>query len=338
MLLRRGLQTDRERRLIGGALEAAERAKVLVQRLLAFSRRQPLQTSAVDIAQLIEGMAELVSSTIGPQIKVAVEIAPDLTPAVADPNQLEMAILNLSMNARDAMDSGGVLRISAGHETVPPGHATELPPGDYVRLSVADTGAGMDEATRARAIEPFFSTKGIGKGTGLGLSMVHGLASQLGGVLTVTSTKGVGTNVELWLPASSDPAHPAARTDGDVTLKKAAGVVLLVDDEDLARASTAEMLADLGYKVIQAPSAEAALRLFDQGVKADVVVTDHLMPGKTGVDLAREVQTRRLGAPVVIISGYADLEEVAPDLPRLAKPFRQAELATILTTVERKQA
>ncbi|MDQ3143611.1 MAG: PAS domain-containing protein, partial [Pseudomonadota bacterium] len=210
LLQRRGLGDAREQRLIEGALQSAERARVLVQRLLAFARRQPLLPSAVDVADLIAGMAELVASTSGPNIKLEVAVADDLPPALADPNQLEMAILNLAVNARDAMRDGGTLTIAAADEQVAPGHRSGLTPGRFVHLSVADNGAGMDDATVARAIEPFFSTKGIGKGTGLGLSMVHGLASQLGGALAVSSKPGLGTRVDLWLPVSAAPADEAA--------------------------------------------------------------------------------------------------------------------------------
>jgi PAS domain S-box-containing protein len=175
MLVRRGVGSDRERRLIDGALQSAERAKTLVQRLLAFARRQPLQPKAIDIRSLVTDMADLIASTSGPRIGVRMALSENLPPALADPNQLEMAVLNLAVNARDAMPDGGTLTISAVRESVSAGHRSKLRQGHYIRLSVEDTGIGMDEATLARAIEPFFSTKGIGKGTGLGLSMVHGL-------------------------------------------------------------------------------------------------------------------------------------------------------------------
>jgi PAS domain S-box-containing protein len=178
MLQRKGLG-EREQRMIAGAVQSADRARILVQRLLAFARRQPLQLVSVDIAKLVTDMGGLVSSTTGPQIRVAVETAENMPLAKADPNQLEMAILNLAVNARDAMPDGGTLRIAAEPEKVNPGHRSGLHTGHYVRLSVADTGAGMDEIILARAVEPFFSTKGVGKGTGLGLSMVHGLALHL---------------------------------------------------------------------------------------------------------------------------------------------------------------
>ena len=197
---------EREQRLIGVAAQSAERAKTLVQRLLAFSRRQPLQPVAVDLGDLVSNMAGLVSSTTGPQIRVVVDVADDLPHARADPNQVEMALLNLSVNARDAMPNGGTLRISASARTVERAEA-RAEAGRYVCLSVADTGVGMDDVTLARAVEPFFSTKGFGKGTGLGLSMVHGLASQLGGALAIRSKLGLGTNVELWLPQTEDKAR-----------------------------------------------------------------------------------------------------------------------------------
>jgi len=189
-------------RVIAGAAQSAERAKTLVQRLLAFARRQPLQPVPVDIPKLVRGMGELVASTTGPNIVVTVEATNDLPPAKADPNQLEMALLNLAVNARDAMPDGGTLTISAAAVTMQANGIGQLAAGQYICLSVADTGIGMDAETAARAIEPFFSTKGIGRGTGLGLSMVHGLASQLGGELVVRSEAGIGTTMELWLPQS----------------------------------------------------------------------------------------------------------------------------------------
>ena len=325
-LNRRGLGDARERRLIEGALQSADRARTLVQRLLAFARRQPLQPRSVDVAALVTDMGHLIASTAGPQIKVVVECRADLPLARADPNQLEMALLNLSVNARDAMPGGGTLRITVSRETLGFRRNSTLAPGDYIRLSVADSGTGMDEATVARAIEPFFSTKGVGKGTGLGLSMAHGLASQLGGALTIASKPGLGTNVDLWLPVTAEgedaePAEPPAASLNH------SGVALLVDDEVLVRASTAHMLGELGYEVVEAGSADEALHLLDAGGDFDLLVTDHLMPGKTGADLAHEIRYLRPALPVLIISGYAEEDGIEPDLPRLTKPFLQNELA-----------
>jgi len=330
MLQRKGLGGERERRLIAGAAQSAERAKTLVQRLLAFARRQPLQSVPVDVAKLVTGMAELVSSTTGPQIKVVVDASEDLPPALADPNQLEMALLNLAVNARDAMPEGGTLRISASAEAVGHDQQSPLRPGAYLKLSVADTGTGMDEATLARAVEPFFSTKGIGRGTGLGLSMVHGLASQLGGALTLRSQQGLGTNVELWLPQSKSLPEVAEPQPDAAAEPHGRGTALLVDDEELVRMSTADMLQDLGYDVIEAASAEDALRLFNGGERVDLLVTDHLMPGMTGADLARAVRAARPELPVLLVSGYAESEGITADLPRLTKPFRKDELAASL--------
>jgi PAS domain S-box-containing protein len=329
LLQRRGTGDERTQRTIAGALASAERAKTLVQRLLAFARRQPLQPTSIDIRQLVVGMADLLDSTTGPQVRVIVEVADALPSAIGDANQLEMALLNLAVNARDAMPDGGTITIGAAAEEILKGHESDLPSGHYVRLSVTDTGAGMDKAILKRAIEPFFSTKGIGKGTGLGLSMVHGLVAQLGGAMAISSKPGLGTRVDLWLRLADEPAE-VGRHDPQRPLIAATGTALLVDDEDLVRASTAEMLNDLGYAVIEAASAEDALRLVAEGLQPDLLVTDHLMPGMDGVELARTLKQRIPALRQLIISGYAEGEGLAPDLPRLEKPFRRDDLAETL--------
>jgi CheY-like chemotaxis protein len=334
LLQRRGIGGEREQRLIEGAIQSADRAKTLVQRLLAFARRQPLQPTAVDVGGLVRGMADLLGSTTGPQVRVVVEAADDLPPAKADPNQLEMALLNLGVNARDAMPNGGTLRITADWERVAPEHRSGLAQGEYIRLSVADTGIGMDEATKKRAVEPFFSTKGVGKGTGLGLSMVHGLASQLGGALAIQSQLGVGTHIELWLPLSEAPMQLSKPTGLPLSTDVAKGTALLVDDEKLVRMSTADMLIDLGFVVIEAGSAEEALQLLNGGMHADLLVTDHLMPGMNGTDLARVVRSASPDVRVLIVSGYAEMEGVDADLPRLTKPFRNADLIAKLSEMD----
>ncbi|MGE5723258.1 MAG: ATP-binding protein, partial [Sphingomonadales bacterium] len=332
---RRQVGSERDQRLIAAALESAERAKTLVQRLLAFARRQPLQTGAIDIAGLLEGMSELVSSTVGPQIRLVVDAEPNLAPARSDANQLEMAILNLAVNARDAMPDGGMLTIRAALEQVGAGHASSLAAGAYVRLTIADTGVGMDEATLAKAVEPFFSTKGVGKGTGLGLSMVHGLMSQLGGAMQISSARGHGTTIALFLPVAAESGGGEAVGSVQAGSAEArAGTVLLVDDADLVRASTAEVLRDLGYSVVEAASAKEAMdHLANNAV--DYVVTDHLMPEVSGLELARTIASRADAPPVLVVSGYADLDEISADFPRLAKPFRQDELASALASLRR---
>ncbi|HYD11453.1 MAG TPA: PAS domain S-box protein [Allosphingosinicella sp.] len=337
LLHQRALGGERERRLIEGALQSAERAKTLVQRLLAFARRQPLQPRSVDLSELAGNMAELIASTSGPRVKVSVDVPPDLPPVQADPNQLEMAILNLAVNARDAMPDGGSLSIAACEEMVSDAHRSGLPHGRYIRLSVADTGIGMDEETLKRAVEPFFSTKGVGRGTGLGLSMVHGLAAQLGGAVALQSKPAVGTCVELWLPIGTgrDAAMEIVAESGSAS---AAGTVLLVDDEELIRLSTADMLGELGYAVVESCSAEEALSLVQGGLHFDLLVTDHLMPGMTGTDLARRLREARPSLPVLVVSGYAEADGVAPDLARLTKPFRRAELAAALSGLAQRNA
>ncbi len=331
LLQRRGLGGERERRLIDGALQSAERARTLVQRLLAFARRQPLRTGPVDLSALIAGMADLVSTTAGPRIEVVCDAPADLPHVQADTNQLEMALLNLSVNARDAMPDGGRLILSASREIIGSGHRLQLQPGPYVRLSVTDTGRGMDEATLARAIEPFFSTKGQGRGTGLGLSMAHGLASQLGGALTIASQPLEGTVVELWLPVSIGAAQSRPPPRHATTRPGQAQTVLLVDDEALARASTATMLVDLGYQVLEAASAGEAVAIVESGRHIDLLITDQLMPGLPGVELARVFRERRPGPPVLIVTGYA--QALPSDLPHLSKPFRHDGLAAAIASL-----
>jgi signal transduction histidine kinase len=337
MLQRKGFGDARAQRLIDGALQSAERAKTLVQRLLAFARRQPLQAQAVDVVGLVRGMEDLLQSTVGPRIRIEFDLEPGLPSGMADTNQLEMALLNLAVNSRDAMPEGGTLTVTARSETLPDGHAPALPPGLYLRLCVHDTGLGMDEATRCQATEPFFSTKGVGRGTGLGLSMVHGLAAQLGGALTLESEPGHGTTIKIWLPVADQDAA-AAPPQADPVLRTGTGTVLLVDDEDLVRASTADMLTELGYRVVEAQTAEAALRKIDQGLEVDLLVTDHLMPGMTGADLARALGSKRPKLPVLLISGYAETEGVGVEFTRLTKPFRQGELAAALGELNGKLA
>ena len=331
LLHRRQLGGPREQMLIDGALQSAERAKTLVQRLLAFARRQPLNPTAVDIGKLVGGLENLFVSTLGPHISLDIKIDKTLPSARGDANQLEMALLNLSVNARDAMPESGKLVISASLDEVEIGQRPDLAPGEYILLAVNDNGSGMDTETLTRSIEPFFSTKGIGKGTGLGLSMVHGLASQLGGSMTVTSELGEGTTVMIWLPVTEAENEPIGRPTAKAEPRRFSGTVLLVDDEPVVRGSTSDMLSDMGFDVIEAGSAEKAIIMLDQLPDIQLLVTDHLMPGMTGAKLAETFRTQRPGVPALIITGYAEADGVPIDLPRLNKPFRQSELAAILT-------
>ncbi len=335
MLHRHGVGGAREQRLISAAFESAQRAKVLVQRLLAFARRQPLQAAIIDVGALVKGLTDLVKSTIGPQVMLNVDVSDPVPNAKADPNQLEMAILNLAVNARDAINGAGVIKISVSSRMLTAGETADLAAGCYVQLVVADTGHGMDAATLARAVEPFFSTKGVGKGTGLGLSMAHGLACQLGGGLTIESQPGQGTQVSIWLPASDEGPSAGQHAHGQ-RRSLSAGIALLVDDEESIRLSTADMLTELGFLVHEAPSAEAALADIDAGLTPDVLITDHLMPGMTGVELARRVKERRPQTKILIISGFAEVDGIDPSLPRLTKPFVQSDLAAAMADLQHK--
>ena len=321
----------RSGRLLNNALKAADRARTLVQRLLGFARRQTLQTEAVDIVRLISGMRDLISSSIGPTIEVAIEPEGELPLAVVDPNQLELAILNLCVNARDAMPDGGRLSIAVCRESVAAGVVPGLSPGDYVRLSVIDDGCGMDAATLSRAIEPFYSTKEIGRGTGLGLSMVHGLAAQLGGGFAIRSELGKGTSVILYLPVAASGASEAGVVASGSSGKSERRLsILLVDDEDLVRFATAEMARELGHKVTEAGSGTEALEVLAEGIKIDAVVTDYKMPRMDGAALAERIRESQPSMPVLIITGYTGISDETLNLPRLAKPFGQSELAAAL--------
>lgn len=326
-LLRRDTKGDKARRerWIDAALDAAGRARTLVQRLLAFARRQPLKSVPIDIAALLADLGGLVSSTFGPTIQLVVHAPAGLPPVLADANQLEMALLNLCVNARDAMPAGGTLTLSAGPVARFDPALSDLSDGEYVRVAVSDTGSGMDAETLARAIEPFFSTKGTGRGTGLGLSMVHGLASQLNGKLVISSTVDVGTTIELILPVAQGQQDEAGVAEQPVA-KVASRRVLLVDDDDAARGAVREMLEALGFVVSEADSGGAGLALLSTN-EFDHLVTDHLMPGMDGVELIAQARSSHPDLPVLIVSGYADLTDIPVDLPRLAKPFRIDELA-----------
>ncbi|MEO6224492.1 MAG: ATP-binding protein [Sphingomicrobium sp.] len=324
-----GDSDPRTARLLGNALQAADRAKTLLQRLLGFARRQSLQTQAIDLPALISGMRDLIASSVGPTIDVQFRLQPGVPPAMVDPNQLELAILNLTVNARDAMPDGGTLTITADEVAMGPRAAPKLTPGLYIRLSVIDAGSGMDAATLARAIEPFYSTKEFGRGTGLGLSMVHGLAAQLGGGFALTSEPGEGTQVDLYLPVASEGAAvDQRRATQPVELVGRKLRVLLVDDEEIVRVATAEMIRDLGHQVEEASGGAEALALLAEGYEADAVVTDYMMPGMDGGVLAARLKTAYPDLPVLLITGYTGPSDQVMHLPRVAKPFGQSEIAT----------
>ena len=321
----------RSARLLSNALTAADRAKTLLQRLLGFARRQALRPQAVDIAALLAGMRDLIASSVGPTIELRIRSEPALPSALVDANQLELAVLNLCVNARDAMPNGGALTILADEIAVGPRSSPKLKPGLYVRLSVIDAGCGMDADTLARAIEPFYSTKEFGRGTGLGLSMVHGLAGQLGGGFDLSSEPGEGTRVDLYLPVAAEdaPAH-SHRATVPVPLLDRRLTVLLVDDEEIVRIATAEMIRDLGHEVEEAGSGAEALAQLESGLRVDVLVTDYMMPGMDGGLLARRVAKAHPGIPVLLITGYTGPTSAVMHLPRLAKPFGQAEIGTAI--------
>lgn len=325
-------------RYLDNAMTAAERGATLTQRMLAFARKQELKFQGVDCVALVRGMAELLRTTLGAAVSIETQFPAVMRTAHADPAQLELALLNLAVNARDAMPDGGRIIIDAAEVEVTDAARPDLRDGTYIRLSVIDEGEGMDAATLSRAREPFFTTKGVGKGTGLGLSMVHGFAQQCGGSLTIASEVRQGTTVSLWLPvAQTDNAAPVVALLEEIGDETAPLVILAVDDDDLVLTNTAGMLEHLGHTVFKAASAQDALRMLERG-DVDLVVTDHAMPGMTGAQLADAIEALRPGLPVIIITGFAELPPHATRRPRLDKPFRQAELAQVVAGAGRAAA
>ncbi|MBI2736372.1 MAG: PAS domain S-box protein [Rhodospirillales bacterium] len=328
-LLRRYLPHDDPRitRLLDNALQGAQRGASLTQRMLAFARRQQLDLRPVDLVELTRGMRDLLQRSLGPQIAIETRFPLALDNVMADPHQLETALLNLAINARDAMPAGGILTIAARNEAA--ADNAGLRPGRYVRLSLRDTGEGMDAETLARATEPFFTTKGTGKGTGLGLSMVHGMVEQLGGQLILHSEPGEGTTAEIWLPATERPgAINASAIETRLVEQGPPLTILAVDDDALVLANTRAMLEDLGHTVVVAYSGEQALDRFERAPAIDLVITDQAMPRMTGTELAKKIAALRPDVPIILATGYAELPPAADGgLPRLSKPFRQEALA-----------
>jgi PAS domain S-box-containing protein len=317
-------------RLIDNATQGALRGVSLTQRMLAFARRQELKSEPVRIPALVEGISGLLRSSLGPSVNVETRFPEGLEPVMADLNQLELAVLNLATNARDAMPNGGTIIFSARTDAVNDSATSSLAPGRYVCLSVTDTGEGMDETTLASAMDPFFTTKGVGKGTGLGLSMVHGFIEQLGGRFILKSNQNQGTTAELWLPvATRDSAtQPVVETQA-VSVPRIS--VLVVDDDSLVLTSTSLLLEDLGHRVISAASGAMALELFVSEPDIDLVITDMAMPQMNGAQLAHAIRIIRPNVPIILATGYAErLEGFAAHLPRLPKPFTQLNLVEII--------
>ncbi|MBD0413912.1 hybrid sensor histidine kinase/response regulator [Oryzicola mucosus] len=332
---KRALEGQNVVSLIENAITGAKRGASLTQRLLAFSRKQDLKFEAVDVPALVMETTEFLQRSIGPTIEINTAFPLSLPPVSSDPNQLESALLNLVVNARDAMPGGGVITISAHKHSLRSKQIPELAAGEYVCLTVKDEGEGMDAETLEKATTPFFTTKGVGKGTGLGLPMVQGLMAQSGGRLILSSKPGEGTTAELWLPVAEANVtpEPVNRASTGAALRHLA--VMAVDDDSLVLMNTTLMLEDLGHRVIEANSAGEALRLLEQGQVPDVMITDHAMPHMTGAELARQVLERYPEMKVIIATGYAELPGgEGGDLRRLSKPFTQAQLNDALAAVE----
>jgi len=332
-MLDRRADPERRKRLMDGMRQAAQRGSALTRQLLAFSRRQSLAPEAVDLARRISQMRELLDRSLRGDVQVRQQFAPDLWPIQVDPGELELVILNLAVNARDAMPEGGSILLQACNA---PDQEVLGRRGDFVRLAVTDTGTGIPADVRNRVFDPFFTTKEIGKGSGLGLAQVHGFARQSGGTVWIESEYGHGTSVILLLPraeqAPDQPDEEAPAEDG--VSEASAGSVLLVDDDVEVAALVGEMLEHLGYRVTHATSATDALGALANECKVDIVFSDIMMPGgMNGVELAKEIRARALGVPVLLTSGYAEASRrsaAAEGVQILAKPYRLEELATAL--------
>jgi len=338
-ILRRSLPAESARlmRTIENAMKGADRAAVLTQRLLAFSRRQPLAPKIIDPNKLVAGMSEMLHRTLGEHYAIEAVLASGLWRVEADPNQLESAVLNLAINARDAMTGGGKLTIETANTHLDHSYTSlhsGVLPDQYVVLSVSDTGTGMDRDTVERAFEPFFTTKDVGKGTGLGLSMVYGFVKQSGGHLKIYSEQDEGTTVKIYLPRhfgleseAPDQNVEARAPEGD-----SSATILVCEDDEAVRALSAESLRDLGYQVVEAETGEAALAMLGEGISVDVLFTDVVLPGISGAVLAERARTERPGLKVLFTTGYARNAIVHhgrldPGVELLSKPFTYSELA-----------
>jgi signal transduction histidine kinase len=322
---------------LGYMRAAAERGAKLTDQLLSFSRRQRLEPKALDLNEIVMAMRDLLQSTMGGSIRIDTNLASSLALALVDPTQLELAVLNLAINARDAMGIGGTLNVATSNVLLgTPIHPEEPPPGQYVEISVSDTGSGMTPEVLTKAFEPFFTTKEIGKGSGLGLSQVLGFAKQSGGGVRVVSQPGQGTSVHIYLPhAKAESAVPTGRSKASAATEAPSATVLLVDDDSAVREVTAAMLRELGYEVMEAGSGGAALDLLDrEAKKIDLLIIDLAMPGMSGADVARLAQARRPGLPIVFVTGFADRAALAgvSDTQIVGKPFINNELAEKVRT------
>jgi PAS domain S-box-containing protein len=321
---------ERMRKLLDAALRAGRRGAKLTEQLLAFARKQRLRTRAVDINRLIASMKEMLERTLGPLVRIEVDLQPALWPVHTDPTQLELVILNLAINARDAMPSGGRLSLEAAN--VPAGSSDlpkDLAPSDYVVLTVCDSGTGMSPEVLSRAFEPFYTTKEVGKGSGLGLSQVYGFVRQSGGTVTIDSRLGQGTSVRVYL-RRADAAAPSAPEEKTTDMGKEGGgaTILVVDDDDDVRELAVHMLGELGYQVHEAPNGRAALSVLAQDQGIDLLLVDYAMPGMTGIELIAEARLTRKDLPAILVTGYADAMSLdVAALPVLRKPFTRAKMA-----------
>ncbi len=332
-MLDRQVDPAKRKRLMDGMRQATERGAGLTRQLLAFSRKQELKPQTVDLQRQIGGMRELLDRSLRGDVEVTFQFAPDLWPVEVDASELELVVLNLAVNARDAMPKAGIIVIRAKNEP-----KKDEAGKDFVSLSVCDNGSGMSPEVQARVFEPFFTTKDIGKGSGLGLAQVHGFIQQSGGVIEISSQEGQGTTITLMMPRSLKVPAPDQHHLVDLHVERrrpaSAGCVLLVEDDEEVAALVSEMLNELGFQVTRAATAAAALGALANGRTVDVVFSDIMMPGgMNGVELAKEIRARRVDLPILLTSGYsaaARQEADAQGIKILPKPYQLSDLDAAL--------
>jgi signal transduction histidine kinase len=327
-LMERRVADQDIQRLLRSAIRAAQRGATLTQQLLAFSRRQRLVPKPLDLNSLVADAGDMLARTLGGTIEARIELTPELWPALVDPTQIELVLLNLAINARDAMPDGGTLTVRT--ENVPRGSApSDLDLGDYVLISVTDTGTGMAPDVLAKAVDPFFTTKDVGKGSGLGLSMVHGVASQSGGGLRLRSAIGAGTVVQVYLPRALELPEEKAADDKRAATQHGQATILVVDDDADVRELAVTCLQSWGYRILIAENGPMALDILARAEQVDMLLVDMAMPAMNGVEVVRLARERRPGLPALLVTGYVDFANFRPEPGDciLHKPYRVEKLA-----------
>jgi PAS domain S-box-containing protein len=337
-LVKRPLDESRVTRAVAAIKFAVDRGARITRQLLAFARQQPLNPTSIDLGARVDALRDLLSSSAGALVHLELAFAPDLWPVEADVNELELALVNLTINARDAMPAGGEIKLSAENVVLQKSGPTGDLEGAFVALTVADTGVGIPEDILPKIFDPFFTTKDVDKGTGLGLSQVYGFAQQSRGTVTVASTVGAGTRMTLYLPRSR-PVEESTVSDGDTVIEGSEGTVLVIDDNPEVALASAGLVEELGYKTVLAASAESALKILAENKDISLVFSDIIMPGSMdGLGLARTVRERYPDLPILLTTGFSPASQGSGEFPILRKPYALSDLARAVAIATKKKA